>query len=183
MVLYLITTIGAFLILAQPAASTLQIQWFGLELPVSLLSKQALAIILCGAFQVYVSSLISWVMLYFAVARPYIEIAPEGWEFLVARFEANLLYSTLLRPKKLGYTSRLSESLIAGVVYFSNAGVVLGHIVLVVGAIYSAAASAFVAKSTFGMVLGSLALLGVAGAVFGLIAGLFVRLKYKAPIP
>ncbi|HJR55526.1 MAG TPA: hypothetical protein VJ798_03020 [Rhizomicrobium sp.] len=180
-ILYAGTTLAAFFILAQEPAASANIEVLGVSVPLSVLSKQALAVFLAGAFTYYAGALMSYSLLYGQVAAILSRIAPEGWQYLFARYDADQLWMNILIPRKLGYPSAVGERRIALLVQASNTAVVLSHIVLVFGAILSAGLTAYDAESVFGIILSVIATIAVLGATVGALCALFLPLTYKPP--
>jgi hypothetical protein len=181
--LYLATTIAAFLILSQPTTGEISFELIGLKMPLSVLSKQAISIIMAGAFGYYLSALVSATLLYGTLMLIFQRAAPEGWEYLIARYDADLLWTTLLRPKALGYTATKWERFVSLIVQITNGAVVTGHLVLVMGAIFAAGVAALAAKSKFGIALSALAIIGSVGAILGALGALYIKVDYEAPKP
>jgi hypothetical protein len=180
-ILYAGTALLAFFILAQGTSANIDVDLFGLRMPLSVLSKQALAVFLAGAFAYYAAALISFGLLYGLVAAILTRAAPEGWQYLLARYDADHLWTNLLFPKKLGYPSAIGERRIAVIVHSTNTAVVCSHIALVFGAIISSGAAAVNSASYFGMALASLALIAASGAVVGALCALYLPLEYGPP--
>jgi len=180
-ILYVGTALGAFFILAQGSSSGLAVELFGLKVPVSMLSKQALAVFLGGAFGYYAAALASLAMLYGAIASILSRTAPEGWLYLLARYDADMLWMDLLFPRRLGYPTPIGERRIALIVHASNSAVVGSHVALVLGAVVAAANAAFTSGSYFGILLAVLALVAVAGAIVGALSAFFLRFTYNPP--
>jgi hypothetical protein len=178
--LYVVTTIRAFFILSH-TNSDASVSIFGISVPLSLLSKQALSILLAGAFAYYAGAVVSAAMLYGTMAAIVRRAAPESWEFLLSRYDADQLWTNLLIPKKLGAPSPWSEIFLAGIVSFGNRAVVGAHIALVWGAVISAMMQATKEGGWFGIALSGLALLAVLCATIGAVGAVFVRLTYTLP--
>jgi hypothetical protein len=181
-ILYIVTAIGAFTILAQKTTGEMSVEVATIKLPLSILSKQAMAILLSGAFGYYLAAVISAAMVRGSIQTVLQRAAPEGWEFLLCRYEADLLWTNMLRPKMGGYTSPVREKIIAVIVQLSNNAIVLGHALLVIGAICVAGIAAIDARSCFGMALSGLALFGVVGAYLACLLALFWKLPYRPPL-
>lgn len=179
--LYVGTAVGAFFILAQANSTGLSVDLFGVRIPVSMLSQQALAVFLGGAFAYYMAALASFALLYGVIAAILRRFTPEGWEYLLARYDADMLWTNMLLPKKLGYPSARGERRMARLVYTSNFAVVLSHVALVFGAIISAGSSAINSNSYFGILLTALALIAVLGAFGGAFSALFLPFEYHPP--
>lgn len=179
-ILYVGTTLGAFLILSNVATNA-SIEILGASLPLSVLSRQALAVLLAGAFGYYAAAVISAVMVYGTMSAILQRFAPESWEFLLSRYDADQLWTNMLLPKKLGAPSPRAERVIAGIVNGTNKLVVSGHITLIVIAVWASLTAAIDAKSLSGIVLGALAVLAVLGTALGAVAATFLKLKYKLP--
>ena len=179
-ILYVATTVGAFFILSHTSGDA-SVSVFGVSIPLSLLSKQALSILLAGAFSYYAGAVVSAAMLYGTMAAIVRRSAPESWEFLLSRYDADQLWTNLLIPKKLGAPSPKSERFLAGIVSFGNRAVVGAHIALVWGAVISAAMEAVNEGALFGLALSGLALLAVLCATIGALGAVFVRLTYTLP--
>jgi hypothetical protein len=179
-ILYAATTLGAFLILSQTPDGA-SVSLMGVSIPLALLSKQALSILLVAAFAYYAGDVISASMVYGTMAAILKRSAPESWEFLLSRYDADQLWTNMLTPKKLGAPSPTSERILAWIVAFANKAVVGGHIALVWGAVVSAMLDALDARSFFGIALSALALLAVICTTIGALCAAFKKLTYTIP--
>jgi hypothetical protein len=182
-ILYVVTALGAFAILAQPPASQAAIEFGTIKLPLSMLSRQAIAVLLAGAYEIFLSAAISAAMIRFSMQAILQRSAREGWEFLLSRYEAELLWTNILRVKSLGHTSPKGEVVVARIAQFSNFSIIIGHTALVLGGICAAGYAAILANSYFGIVLSGLALCGAVSALVACALSLFWKLPYRPPQP
>lgn len=179
-ILYAATALGSFLVLSQ-AGATAEIDLLGIKFPLSILSKQALSVLLAAAFSYYAGAVVSAAMLYGTMAAIVMRAATEGWDFLLAKFDAEYLWINMLREKKMGAPSPGSEKAIALMVSVSNRAVVLGHILLVIAAVGVSLREALDSGLFWGIILASLAMIGVLAAAIGGLSACFLKLSYRIP--
>ena len=179
-ILYPATALVAFLILSQ-ASDRVVVDVSDIKLPLSILSNQALAVVLAAAFGYYAAATVSAAMLYNTMAAILKRDVPEGWEFLLARYDADYMWTNMLQEKKLGAPSPPGERAIANAVSVSNIAVVAGHMFLTIGAVAVSFLSAMEAHTFLGLALASLAMVGVLGAAGGAICAVFLKLNYCVP--
>lgn len=175
-VLYLATTIGAFLLLGPLTGSDFTI--FGVHIPASALSKPTVAVLLAGLYQQFLAAIISYTLLYVTFRGLFIRVSEDGWEYLAARYNAEMLWMILIRSRTGGYIAPNAERRLSLIVHIPNYALVLGQVILVIWAIWGTLNGAISGGNLVGICLSVLALFGVIGAVCAMMSALLIKLRY-----
>lgn len=178
-VAYALTFLLAFLILSGGFRSEAQVALFGVKLPLQVLSQQALAAIMSAVFARYVTCFISLTLLHAGLAGLLPKFGPPCWEYMLARYDGFNVYTTLLRPKTIGYSSPKREIAIIAVVLLMSLLTILIHVGLVTTASIVALRSALSADSGVAITLGLFSLLGTTVATIAMVGAVFVPLPYR----
>ena len=178
-VLYGITFILAFLVIAGGVPTDQSFEAFGVSVPLGLFSQQALAAVMAAVFANYVIHLCSLTLLYSAMQSVLERYGGEPWEFFAAKFDGLMLYTSLMRPKVLGYSSPNREVAFILSVAFTALATVLLHAIVCTIAGSAALAAARTDGDPLSIVLATFSLVSVVVAFGAFLTAAFIPMPYR----
>jgi len=177
--LYLLSFLGASIILAGGLPTDAAISAFGIEMSASVLSLQAIGAVTAGIYSYFMGKFASATLSYGAVSAVLAQTYRESWDFFLARHDASMLYGTFFRPKRVGYQSPRRERVIAWSVALTAFGIVFLHFAVVAFACAVALGAAIEAGTTIPTVVASASLFSVIVAFLAYFAAAALPLPYR----
>jgi len=176
-ILYLTTTVGSFLIFTKLGHST--IESFGIHLAVDELSKPLISVLLAGAYQQLLSNTVSYTLLMATFRAIFFRIYPDGWEYLGAQYNADLLWMALTRPREGGYVSPRWERGLSIFTHVPNQIFVISQTGLVLFASIFALTEAISSHNWVSIILCWLAAFVIVSSVIAFVLALYFKVSYR----
>jgi hypothetical protein len=177
--LYAITFVGGLVVLGGGFPSTADIEAFGVKMPASLFSQQALAVITAGLYTYFIgllaSSSVATAMLRMLTSA----LGNEPWEFYAARFDISNLWTSMIVAKKMGYSSPLTERVVVWLTMLSAFLALALHGGVVLLGSLAALNKAVQSQDVLARLLASFSLLSIVVTLLAFLIGFFVPLRYK----
>lgn len=177
--LYAVTFVGGLVVLAGGLPSTADIEAFGVKMPATLFSQQALAVITAGLYTYFIALLASTTVATAMLRLLTSALGNEPWEFYAARFDISNLWTSLIVPKKLGYSSPLTERIVVWLSMLSAFLALALHGGMVLLGSLAAWNKAARSHDALARLLASFSLLAVVVTLLAFLIGFFVPLRYK----
>lgn len=178
-VLYLLTFLGALVVLAGPLPEGAKFSAFGVEAPISALPQQVLALLTAALFGYYGAAFASMIVLTQMLRRVLIAEGHESWQFFAAPFNGSQLWSVATTPKQIGYRSPRREILLSALILLVALGIVAAHACVIVFATVVAAWSAVQSGSVVLSIIGVVSAVTAGTVLLGLLALIAFRMPYR----
>ena len=178
-IFYAITFIAALLVISNPLSSAAKISVAGVEVPISSLPQQVIAIMMAVAFSMYGTLFASFTLLTAMNSSILRKEGLEGFHFIAARYDASVLWGTLMTPRSIGYSSPVRHRWIAYLVLSVSVLSVTAHAVVIAAAAFLAFWAAYVKKAWLLAALGGFSSLIVFVTIFSLLISLILPLPFR----
>jgi hypothetical protein len=103
--LYLLTFLGALVVLSGPLPEGAKLSLMGVEASVKIIPQQIVSVLMAVAYSMFATLFISMLILAQMIDRILKKETQDSWGFIGARFDASTLYAVLIQPKTVGYQS------------------------------------------------------------------------------
>lgn len=180
-VMYALSFVGGYICMIGGLPNGSEIEMFGLKVPAVFLSQQVFAAVVATVFSIYIINMISYQILYGAVMIIAQRLGYSSWEFVVAKYDAYMLFSYALRKKDVGYSSGWVEKFGISVTLVISLGTLVLHGAVVLCGCYAALKAALAVGASIPIVLAAFSMTAVVVCAVGYLYFSFIPIKYKLP--
>lgn len=174
------TFLLAFVVMAGGLPAEAKINAGGVEIPLSMFSQQVLCAAMAFGFSLtystYASLLVASVMIFFVYKE---NTGYENWEFFTADRLRHALFSSLIKPKNIGYVSPTREKVVIFFIQGSSWLTIAIHILAVGSATYIAGLAALRAGNWLAIALSAFSAITIVVTTVGFFFALFVPIPYR----
>jgi hypothetical protein len=167
---YLVSFLGACIVLSGSVLTSAKISVLGVEAPLSLLPAQVIAVLIASVYGFFATQFASYLVLSHMIQRVLAKEGWPSWQFFEARFDATALWAVLTTPKVIGYRSPKRVIVLSVAIFLLSAMMVAAHGMVVLISAISAMMSAWHSGSVVLIALGFASVATTCLSLIGLVA-------------